>query len=414
MNDFYDIGDNSEAPDGSMQLENLGEQKILASIWKSARSGWGERRHTSKDIYTNTKAEDYDHLFASRISRTRPPYAIDKFLDHHFQHYTKRFVGEEKMFFKHLKYVIVPILQKQDHTMYVELVEEWLNEKKNVAPAKVELTVNEKLDKILAFLVENAIRNNISSRTIHEEIFAKAITFQEAQELHRKLLTSGKVRVIGHHYIGHSIDTTTFLQQGGFSGSINAIQKQTAVAQPPTIAVNSSSSSRKQAEVFISYSWDSKEHENNVGAFTNFLRKNGFDAQIDKKISQQETAPNFITMMHKAMAQHQKIIVVLSAGYKEKAEAFTGGVGEEYQILINDISQNPRKYILVSFEGRSSDIIPIGLKGRDIIDLSMPDETDKLFNKLMDQDEYIFSDVAPQKPVLKQKKFGEFKPGDHH
>ena len=125
-------------------------------------------------------------------------------------------------------------------------------------------------------------------------------------------------------------------------------------------------------EVFVSYSWDSEDHNQKVLAFTNHLRENGFEAQLDRMLSQEETAINFIKMMHKAMSEHPKVIVVLSKGYKEKAETFKGGVGEEYGILLNDISGNPNKYILVSFEERSDAIIPLGLKGRDIVDLSKP------------------------------------------
>jgi len=162
-------------------------------------------------------------------------------------------------------------------------------------------------------------------------------------------------------------------------------------------------------EAFISYSWDNEEHEEKVLAFTDHLRKNGYDARIDKMISQQETATNFVKMMHIAMLNHQKIIVVLSEGYKKKAETFTSGVGEEYQLLLSDISKNSRKYILVSFDGRSDEIIPFGLKGREIIDLYLPNGFDELYRKLSGKDKYIFSEVAAEKPNLESISISEFK-----
>lgn len=162
------------------------------------------------------------------------------------------------------------------------------------------------------------------------------------------------------------------------------------------------------SEVFISYSWDTKEHEAKVVAFTEHLRKRGFNAQLDKMLSQKETATNFIKMMHLAMLEHPKVIVVLSAGYKTKAETFKGGVGEEYQLLLTDISKSPTKYILVSFEGRSDDIIPFGLQGREIIDLSSEGGEEKLFRKLMDENAYIFSPVGAEKPKLSPLKIEEF------
>jgi len=154
------------------------------------------------------------------------------------------------------------------------------------------------------------------------------------------------------------------------------------------------------SEVFITYSWDSPEHEQRVLDLTNHLRTNGFDTVIDKGLSQNETATNFVKMMHKAMAEHEKVVVVLSQGYKTKAENFKGGVGEEYEILINDVKDHPTKYILASFEGRGDDIVPLGLKGRDIVDLSSSNGENTLFGKLMDHKKYEFAEVGKDKPKL--------------
>lgn len=156
----------------------------------------------------------------------------------------------------------------------------------------------------------------------------------------------------------------------------------------------------KMAEVFISYSWDSPEHEQKVVNLTNHLRGKGFNTTIDKMISQEKTAINFVRMMHQALLEHPKVIVILSKGYKQKAETFTGGVGEEYEILINDIKKNERKYILASFEGRGDNIVPIGLKGRDIVDLSNPEEEKRLLEKMLDHQRYQFVEVADKKPEL--------------
>lgn len=154
------------------------------------------------------------------------------------------------------------------------------------------------------------------------------------------------------------------------------------------------------SEVFMSYSWDNAAHEQKVFNLTNHLRSEGFAATMDKQIAQQETATNFVKMMHKALLEHPKVIVVLSKGYKDKAEKFSGGVGEEYQILINDIKKNERKYILVSFEGRGDDIVPFGLIGRDVVDLSKDGELQRLYEKLQDHERYQFVPVADKRPEL--------------
>lgn len=162
-------------------------------------------------------------------------------------------------------------------------------------------------------------------------------------------------------------------------------------------------------EVFISYSWDSEGHNEKVLSFVNHLRNpNGFDANVDRALSQEETAINFIRMMHKAMLEHPKVIVVLSKGYKTKAESFVGGVGEEYELMLNDIKKNPTKYIFVSFEGRADEIIPFGIKGRDIIDLSQPKEEERLLRKLTGEKEIELVRVAEKKPVFGQKEIAKF------
>ena len=161
-------------------------------------------------------------------------------------------------------------------------------------------------------------------------------------------------------------------------------------------------------ELFITYSWDNQEHENRVVAFTNYLRRNGYNAEIDKMLIQKQSAIDFSKMMHQAMTDYKKVLIVLSTGYKQKAEAFSGGVGNEYNLIIKDINENPNKYILISFEGITDDIVPLGLKGREIIDLSKQQNSQNLFHKLEEKPLYFFEEVASTKPELSTKQSEEF------
>ncbi|MHA6248176.1 SEFIR domain-containing protein [Pontibacter sp. CAU 1760] len=160
--------------------------------------------------------------------------------------------------------------------------------------------------------------------------------------------------------------------------------------------------------VFVTYSWDGPEHEKKVFDFTNFLRTKGFDAELDKKLIQEQSAINFGKMMHQAFTDYDKVIIILSTGYKQKADHFKGGVGNEYTMLINDINDSPKKYILVSFEGVSNNITPIGIKGREIIDLTKVEKQQDLFHKLLDKPLYDFEEVAPNLPILESIKPAEF------
>jgi SEFIR domain len=161
-----------------------------------------------------------------------------------------------------------------------------------------------------------------------------------------------------------------------------------------------------EIKVFVTYSWDNEEHNEKAIAFTNFLRDHGFHAEIDKMLIQNETAKDFITMMHRGMTDYSKVIIILSETYRKKAEEFKGGVGTEYSLILRDIETNSNKYILISFEGFNDKIIPLFFKSREILDLSKGNEREKekLFAKLLDQKLYEFSPVAPKLPSIETKK----------
>ena len=164
----------------------------------------------------------------------------------------------------------------------------------------------------------------------------------------------------------------------------------------------------KMKEVFVTYSWDSEEHNNIVLSFVNHLRNKGFEAECDRLVSQQQTAIDFKIMMHNAMTKYKKVIVVLSKGYKTKANNFKGGVGTEYAMILSDIEKNPRKYVLVSFEEISDNIKPLVFMNREIVVLNNEDNWNNLFAKLMNKDLVAFSPVASQKPTIVTQKIPLF------
>ena len=129
---------------------------------------------------------------------------------------------------------------------------------------------------------------------------------------------------------------------------------------------------KNQIKIFISYAWENELHNNKVISFCDALRKDfGYEAEMDRLLSQQESSIHFPEMMHKGIESSDKVIIVLSPKYKDKAETFLGGVGEEYRLIITEISKNKQKYILISFDGINDEWIPFGLKGRNVIDFSI-------------------------------------------
>jgi len=158
-----------------------------------------------------------------------------------------------------------------------------------------------------------------------------------------------------------------------------------------------------EQKVMISYSRDSDGHNKRVISFANFLRDSGYNCWLDQLFKQQETSIDFNEMMLKELPNAIKVIVILTPNYKHRAENFIGGVGKEFRIINDEILKYPTKYILVSFSPLATipidSILPNGLNGREILDLSL-DANDcykNLFSKLSDKPLYIFSPVSEQK-----------------
>lgn len=163
-------------------------------------------------------------------------------------------------------------------------------------------------------------------------------------------------------------------------------------------------------KVFISHAWNNGKPEPKVLAFVNFLRENGYEAECDVLYQQKKTAIHFTEMMADGLRNSDKTIIVLSKNYKLRADDFRGGVGTEYRYIIDDFISNENKYILVSFNGRSTEIIPDFLRGRDIIDLETDEKNEyrELFSKLSGTPKVEFVPVAEKQTIPKSYKIESF------
>ncbi|KQM77900.1 hypothetical protein ASE74_15990 [Pedobacter sp. Leaf216] len=129
MNPFYDISENTEIPDGSLQLKNLGTEQVSMITGKRTRGGWGESdSYSSTRYYTPVTAENYDREFVTRIIYTRPSYNIEKLLNHHFDHYRQKTGTAGELFIRHMRFEVKDLLQKRNPSdSYLDLFEEWLD-----------------------------------------------------------------------------------------------------------------------------------------------------------------------------------------------------------------------------------------------------------------------------------------------
>jgi hypothetical protein len=162
--------------------------------------------------------------------------------------------------------------------------------------------------------------------------------------------------------------------------------------------------------IFVSHAWKNGKPDDKVLQFVEFLRVNGYEAICDVILQQEKTSIHFTEMMADSLRKAELIIIVLSEEYKSKADSFQGGVGTEYRYIIDDFAHNENRYILVSFNGRKSDIIPDFLRGRDIVDLSIDEDNDyrELFSKLSGAVKYQFSPVSEKKTIPPVESIGIF------
>jgi TIR domain len=134
--------------------------------------------------------------------------------------------------------------------------------------------------------------------------------------------------------------------------------------------------------VFISYSWDSVEHQQWVMFFANELRKKGIDAEVDVFETQLKST-NINKMMVEKVRKSDVIIIVLTENYANKADSFEGGVGFESQLTLPLLTENPDKIVPILRQGEYNYSFPFHLKGHHAIDFRSDDVFEDKFEELI-------------------------------
>ncbi len=83
--------------------------------------------------------------------------------------------------------------------------------------------------------------------------------------------------------------------------------------------------------VFISYSWDNEAHKAWVLNLAKRLIDNGVDVTLDQ--FELGLGKNLSHFMERAVADADKVLLILTENYKLKAEGRQGGVGYEYSMI---------------------------------------------------------------------------------
>ena len=127
--------------------------------------------------------------------------------------------------------------------------------------------------------------------------------------------------------------------------------------------------------VFISYSWDDDAHKDWVRSLANILLENGVNAILDDYDTDPgDRLPHF---MEEAVSKADKVLVICTEKYKEKADKREGGVGYEEHIISSELMKgNEKKFIPILRRGNNNTSIPICLAGKKYIDLSKANNLD--------------------------------------
>ncbi|HMS27801.1 MAG TPA: toll/interleukin-1 receptor domain-containing protein [Burkholderiaceae bacterium] len=134
-------------------------------------------------------------------------------------------------------------------------------------------------------------------------------------------------------------------------------------------------------KVFVSYSHDSQAHKKWVLELATRLRKVGVDAALDQwDLGPGDDIPLF---MERNLAKADRVLMVCTGNYVEKANAGTGGVGYEKMIVTADLMKkvDSNKVIpIVRQEGTY--LVPVFLNTKMFLDFSREDQFEESFDNL--------------------------------
>lgn len=135
-------------------------------------------------------------------------------------------------------------------------------------------------------------------------------------------------------------------------------------------------------KVFVSYSHDSKDHDAWVNQFAESLRTKGIKVTTDKDIAFGQDTNLF---MEQCIANADRVLIIVTKKYKEKADDRMAGVGYETGVITGELvnDQNTIKFVPVIREGNGNQYYPRYLGNRWGADLKNTANYDNVFNKLV-------------------------------
>lgn len=155
--------------------------------------------------------------------------------------------------------------------------------------------------------------------------------------------------------------------------------------------------------VFISYSWDSKKHQDWVISLADAINEAGGYAVIDKK--HLKYGGHIKTFMINSILNADIVLLILTPNYKKKADLLSGGAGYEYNIINDELFKiitTNEKYISVLRDGDVETSVTNFLRGFNYVDLRIGPSYENNLRELLKQI------IKPsEKLIIKQMKPNE-------
>ncbi len=144
MNKFYSIGEEDKEVQNEFQLKNLGKRKVVGQTRPDPESFYktGIDRRIPQDVYGDIVDTDYDQAFVWKITLCKPSYKALELLNHHYLYFKENVDYEGAEFIKHIRYVVLPILNKwRGFEVQKQVLNDWLAEIE-LSKRKKEIDVN--------------------------------------------------------------------------------------------------------------------------------------------------------------------------------------------------------------------------------------------------------------------------------
>ncbi|AZF12643.1 hypothetical protein C4J93_4476 [Pseudomonas sp. R2-37-08W] len=135
-------------------------------------------------------------------------------------------------------------------------------------------------------------------------------------------------------------------------------------------------------KAFISYSHDSQEHKQWILEFASRLRNSGIDAILDQwELQPGDDLPQF---MERHLSSSDRVIMVCTDRYVEKANSGAGGVGYEKMIVTADLLKTiDSNKVIPIIRQTGTHETPTFLKTKLFIDFSNEDQIEFSFDELI-------------------------------